>query len=100
RDLAGVRLASSTAGLAQVLTAYAAPIFELRDPAALTVFRGNVHSTSQKVTSGLQINAPYEGSVDDLVQLARAVSGAIGSAQFELPASQRRTIVIAVPRPA
>ena len=100
RDLAGVRLASSTAGLAQVLTAYAAPIFELRDPAGLTVFRGTVHATSQKVTSGLQINAPYEGSVDDLVQLARAVSGAIGAAQFELPTLQRRTIVIAVPRPA
>jgi hypothetical protein len=81
-----------------VLTAYAAPIFELRDPASLTVFRSTVHSTSQTITSGLQINAPYEGSVDDLVQLAHAVAGAIGSAQFELPASQRRTIVIAVPR--
>jgi hypothetical protein len=100
RDLSGVKLASSTSGLAQVLTAYAAPIFELRDPASVTVFRSTVHSTAQAVTSGLQINAPYEGSVDDLVGLARAVAGAIGSAQFELPASQRRTIVIAVPRPA
>ena len=100
RDLSGVRLASSTSGLAQVLTAYAAPIFELRDPASLTVFRSTVHATSQAVTSGLQINAPYEGSVDDLVQLARAVSSAISSAQFELPASQRRTIVLAVPRAA
>lgn len=98
RDLSGVRLASSTSGLAQVLTAYAAPIFELRDPASLTVFHQTVHSTSQTITSGLQINAPYEDSVDDLVQLAHAVAGAIGSAQFELPASQRRTIIVAVPR--
>ncbi|HET7500154.1 MAG TPA: proprotein convertase P-domain-containing protein, partial [Kofleriaceae bacterium] len=100
RDLSGVKLAASTAGLAQVLTAYAAPIFELRDPAGFTVFRSQIASNAQLVTTNLKIMDRYEDSVDNLVQLARAVSGAVGSAQFEVPASQRRTVVIAVPRAA
>jgi hypothetical protein len=99
RDLAGTKLASSAASLSEALTAYAAPVFELRDPASLSNFRAQVTARADDITTNLEITGPYEDVVEELVEFARAVASAVSGAQFELPSSQRRTIVIAIPRP-
>jgi hypothetical protein len=99
RDLAGVKLATSASSVSEALTSYAAPIFELRDPSSLTNFRSQMATQAGNITDNLQITAPYEDTLDNLVSFARAAATAIGSAQFELPSAQRRTIIIAIPRP-
>jgi hypothetical protein len=100
QDLSGYKLSGSAALLAERLTSYAAPIFELRDPASSTIFAQQVSTQTSALTSNLDITAPYENAVDGLVQFARATAGAIGDAQFALPSTQRRTIIIAIPRPS
>jgi hypothetical protein len=99
RDLSGIRLSGSANALSEALTSYAAPIFELRDPAGATNFRAQVASSTSQITTGLDITGPYEASVDSLTSFARSVVNTLGGAQFELPASQRRTIIVAIPRP-
>jgi subtilisin-like proprotein convertase family protein len=99
RDLAGTRLSRSTSRLSEALTAHAAPIFELRDPSALSNFRTQVAAQTDEIIQ-LGLAAPYEDAVDDLTSFASAVATAVGNAQFNLPTDQRRTIVLAVPRPA
>jgi hypothetical protein len=98
RDLAGIHLAESTNALSEALTTYAAPVFELRDPVAHSNFRAQVVSQANRLI-GIDITAPYEEPVDDLLAFARAVSNAVGAAQFQVPMSQRRTIIIALARP-
>lgn len=98
RDLSGIELSTSTGALSEALTAYVAPIFELRDPASLTSFRTQVSSQMSQIID-LQVTAPYEDSVANLKSFATATRNAIQAAQFELPTAQRRTIIIAVPRP-
>jgi hypothetical protein len=100
RDLSGSKLADSTAALSQVLASYAAPTFELRDPVGFTVFRSQVAAGAELVTTSMNITKRYEETLANFGQLARAVANGVGAAQFELPVSQRRTLVVAVPRAA
>ena len=99
RDLSGFKLSGSVTTLAETLTSYAAPIFELRDPASETNFVQQIRTQSDALTINLDITAAYDGLVDDFVAFARNTATALGSAQFELPSTQRRTIVVAIPRP-
>jgi hypothetical protein len=99
RDLSGFKLSGSVASLAETLTSYAAPIFELRAPSASTNFVSQVNGELDGLTSSLDITASYDGLVDGFVKFARDTANAIGSAPFEVPATQGRTIVVAIPRP-
>jgi hypothetical protein len=98
RDLAGSLLSTSTSFVAESLTAYVAPVYELRDPAALTNFRAQLSGAISQIID-LQLTGPYEDSVATLTAFATTARNAIAAAQFELPTSQRRTIIVAVPRP-
>lgn len=98
RALTGIELASSTVALSEALNAYVAPIYELRDPAAFTNFRTLVSTQISKIID-LEITAPYEDSLADLVLFATSARDALSAAEFELPTSQRRTIIFAIPRP-
>jgi len=98
RDLSGIELASSIGALAEGLAAYVAPIYELRDPAALTSFRTQVATQLSQIID-LQITAPYEDTVANFLSFATAARNALAAAQFELPTDQRRTVIVAVPRP-
>jgi hypothetical protein len=97
RDLSGVKLGPAVSTLAEVLTSYAAPLFELRDPARLTGFR-NLQQNALVTLLGMSFSAPYENTVDLLQQFASALRNSLSGAEFELQSVARRTIVIAFPR--
>jgi hypothetical protein len=98
RDLSGVDLAQTTEALAQSLSAYVAPIFELRDPARYTSFPAQV-SGQLSLLIDLPLTGALEDQVSKLVAFAQTARDAVSAATFELPATFRRTIVIAIPRP-
>lgn len=98
RDLSGIALASSTTGLSEAFTSYVAPIFELRDPDSLGVFKGTTNS-SKLIDMTITTNR-FEDTVSDFLDFAQAASRAVGGAHFEIPADQARTLVIAIPRPS
>jgi hypothetical protein len=98
RDLSGVDLAQTTEALAQSLSAYVAPIFELRDPARYTSFPAQVSGQLSSLID-LPITGALEDQVSKLIAFAQAARTAVSAASFELPDTFRRTIVIAIPRP-
>ena len=101
RDLSGVALAQSVEALAEAMSTYVAQVYELRDPAAATLFR-STEVTQLDALKDLNLTAAYADSAptsavqafDDFVSAAR---NALASAQFELPTQFRRTLVVAVP---
>jgi hypothetical protein len=97
RALQGSELSSATATLAEALTSYVAPVFELRDPAALTNFRTTASAALQKLID-LNVTAPLEDAVRDLEVFSAAARTAISASQFELPTTGRQNVVVAIPR--
>ncbi len=97
RDLAGVELAAATDALSETLTAFVAQVYELRDPAAYTQFRSQVAAQLNAVID-LNVTGRFEDSVTSLTSFTTAARNALVAAQFELPTTQRRTVVLAIPR--
>ncbi len=97
RNLAAVELRSDVDQLAEVLNRHAAPIFELRDPARLSTFRGNVQ-TQLDALLAIDVAGDPGDVIDDFRIFAEDVRDAIAVAQFDLPTTFRRTVAIAFPR--
>ncbi|MCU0682316.1 MAG: hypothetical protein MUF34_08695 [Polyangiaceae bacterium] len=97
RDLAGVRLRPSFDALGEALSDYAAPVFELRDPARLSGFRQSANAQINALL-GLDFAQPLDEIADDLRLFAVAARNGLAAAEFELPTNARRTVVLAFPR--
>ncbi len=98
RDLSGVELATTTDDLTRALTAHVAPVFELRNTAGYEALQNSAADQLDALID-LSITTPLEASVDALSAFAKVARGALANAPFELPATARRTVIVAVPRP-
>lgn len=97
RDLAGVRLNPALASMQEILTSYALPIYELRDPARLTSFRSSAAAQLDALLA-TDFAGPLDVAADNLRAFALSVRNSLAAAEFELPTTARRTLVLAFPR--
>ncbi|WP_437972807.1 hypothetical protein WMF11_27230 [Sorangium sp. So ce295] len=97
RDLAGVELRPAIESLREILSDYAAPIFQLRDPAGLGGLRASAAGQLAALL-GVSFAAPLDEVADDLRRFAVRARNSLVAAQFELPSDARRTVVVAFPR--
>lgn len=98
RDLAGGELADTVERLADAIIAHVAPAFELHDPATLQTLRLQQGELIEGLIEA-SVAEPLEDVVAGYLQLASATRAALAGASLEPPATQRRTIIVAIPRP-
>lgn len=98
RDLAGAELTDTVQRLAELMTVHVAPLLELHAPTSLTTLRATQAATLDKVI-GASLTTAFEAPLADFLQLANAIRFTLVDAAIEPPSTQRRTIVVAIPRP-
>lgn len=98
RDLAGRELADTVGRLADVLVSHAVSVFELHDPAGLQILKIAQQAKLDELID-VNLTTSLEDAVADYLQLATATRAALAAASLEPPSTQRRTVVIAIPRP-
>jgi hypothetical protein len=98
RDLEGGDLSLTIGALAQSLTAYVAPIFELRAPAQYTSFPALIQDQLNSLID-LPITGTLEDQVGNLTAFAGTLREALAAAPIELPDVDRHVLVAAIPRP-
>jgi hypothetical protein len=97
RDLTGVSLANATDALSEALTTDVAQVFELRDPATFSNFRTQFTSSVNQLID-VKLTEPYETTLKHFEDFANAARNVVSQATFELPTTQRRNVVLSIPR--
>lgn len=98
RDLEGAELTDTVQHLAELMTIHVAPLLELHAPTSLATLRATQAATLDKVI-GASLTTAFEAPLADFLQLANAIRFTLVDAAIEPPSTQRRTIVVAIPRP-
>jgi hypothetical protein len=98
RDLEAENMDEALQALSEVLVWHVAPMFELRNPAQMSVLRGQLSARIDQV-----LDTDFADDLENIVARFRAVATGVSSilntSQIELDPSERRRYVIAFPRP-
>lgn len=97
RTLQGDELMRANRALAEALTAYVAPVYELRDPAGFSGFRAAVGGAIDPLID-VNLTARLEDSIAKFDTFAGAATTAVATAQFDLPEVNRKIVIAAIPK--